>query len=692
MGGWSSTIHLESTNLHKKTNAFAHRTSNYISEELIVRRGEPFSMDLTFNRPPQSSDNLKITISSASINIELPVTIPNPSNAVPWSASSTLKVNTLTVTINSPLNAVIGCYTMALSFSNGRSTSSASLGKLYMLFNPWAKGDAVYMENEAEKKEYVLNETGIIFFGSASTIRTRPWDFAQFQEKILDITLKILDHSTEHRRDAKKDMKLRNDPSYVGRMLSGMINSQDDNGVLEGNWSSDYSGGVRPTKWNGSKDILTQWADNGSVRYGQCWVFAGVLCTVLRCLGIPARVVTNYSSAHDTDENLVIDRYFDEDGVESDETSDSIWNFHVWVEACFARFDIGPPYDGWQVLDATPQEPSEGLYRLGPCSVNAIKEGDVDLPYDAPFVYAEMNADVIDWVLSSDGTKKKIKSNTRTVGKFTSTKAINSDERVDITNNYKYAEGTSKERESFKKAQSKLSGSGLRRGTIPFAASSTEAAPTLNFSGNFTSSSDIEIGQDVTFSLNLKNTSTNEMSLQVNLTASAIVYTNATVSDLLTNAQSVKLGPNEETSIPYNVPYAEYGNVITPDKMIKAVSMCEDEKGRKLLVETVILLKDPTIMMKILDQAHLNKPLSVEIAFTNPTAEEVHNCVLIVEGSGLVKDKIIIEEPLLSKNQRSVSKVDIVPYQPGKRCLFVDFSCDSVSDVKGSLTIDVAPN
>lgn len=35
------------------------------------------------------------------------------------------------------------------------------------------------------------------------------------------------------------------------------------------------------------------------------------------------------------------------------------------------------------------------------------------------------------------------------------------------------------------------------------------------------------------------------MSLEVKLTASAIVYTNASVKEILTNAQSLKLGPNE---------------------------------------------------------------------------------------------------------------------------------------------------
>lgn len=59
------------------------------------------------------------------------------------------------------------------------------------------------------------------------------------------------------------------------------INSPDDHGVLEGNWSGDYSGGTSPTVWSGSVEILMGYHKNSGtpVKYGQCWVFAGVFTT-----------------------------------------------------------------------------------------------------------------------------------------------------------------------------------------------------------------------------------------------------------------------------------------------------------------------------------------------------------------------------------------------------------------------------
>lgn len=106
---------------------------------------------------------------------------------------------------------------------------------------------------------------------------------------------------------------------------------------------------------------------------------------VLRCLGIPARVITNYSSAHDNTGNLKTDLIFHLDGTpDSESTSDSIWlvsmetqgvgpgdrgltllcsllrNYHCWNEVWMQRNDLPEGLGGWQVVDATPQETSDG--------------------------------------------------------------------------------------------------------------------------------------------------------------------------------------------------------------------------------------------------------------------------------------------------------------------------------------------
>lgn len=142
-------------------------------------------------------------------------------------------------------------------------------------------------------------------------------------------------------------------------------NFQVNDYIVMGRWQPPFDDGTLPSKWTGSVPILTEYLKTLKiVRYGQCWVFSGVLTTLMRALGIPSRSVTCLGSAHDTDQTLTVDEHFvkhPETGrFESAGKEDSIWNFHVWIEAWMKRHDLNPGYDGWQVCDATPQEQSQG--------------------------------------------------------------------------------------------------------------------------------------------------------------------------------------------------------------------------------------------------------------------------------------------------------------------------------------------
>uniref|UniRef100_A0A8V5GR59 protein-glutamine gamma-glutamyltransferase n=1 Tax=Melopsittacus undulatus TaxID=13146 RepID=A0A8V5GR59_MELUD len=425
----------------------AHHTSDYSSTEAILRRGQDFNITLNLQATEQSGDNFTFIASTGPYPAESQQTKAvfnlSEEGASGWSATQKpSEPGCMNFVIFSPANAVIGRYKLKLHIVSGNKSSSTLLGQFVLLFNPWCPNDDVYMANEKERWEYVLNDSGIIFQGLEKNIQQEAWNFGQFEEDILDISLAILDRSLNHCQDPAVDVSNRNSPIYVSRVISAMVNSNDEKGVVEGKWNGKYCSGTNPLQWSGSVTILRKWYRGRykPVRYGQCWVFAGVMCTVLRSLGIPTRVITNFNSAHDRNINLSVDKYVDISGKTLHLTEDSVWNFHVWNESWFIRRDLGSFYDGWQVLDATPQERSKGIYQCGPASTRAIKEGDVNLDYDSSFVFAAVNADYVTWIHYSNKRKERIYSDTRKIGKFISTKAVGTNSRVDVTANYKYPE------------------------------------------------------------------------------------------------------------------------------------------------------------------------------------------------------------------------------------------------------------
>lgn len=82
-----------------------------------------------------------------------------------------------------------------------------------------------------------------------------------------------------------------------------------------------------------------------------------------------------------------------------------------------------------------------GVFRCGPCPVKAIKEGEVYIPYDGGFIFGEVNGDRVYWDVDDDGEMEATYIDKNSIGAKISTKAVGSNDRQDLTNDYKYKEG-----------------------------------------------------------------------------------------------------------------------------------------------------------------------------------------------------------------------------------------------------------
>ncbi|KAK3086048.1 hypothetical protein FSP39_012656 [Pinctada imbricata] len=403
-------------------NGKEHHTEQYdltgSSAKLVLRRGSPFSVKIRFSRKFNlKEDNLRFTLSAGEDPQHGDGTLVNFSLTEKdlrgkWSAEMTEeKENEIKVKIQIPSECLVCQWDFKVEILEQKDGKPiVHLNKkifpeeIYIIFNPWNKADTVYLEDENLRKEYVLNDDGAIWIGDST--RKRAWFFGQFEKNILDCTMYLLDYGDE-------SMKTRGNSVLVSRKLSAVGNAPDEGGLLVGNWSGNYSGGTNPSKWVGSVKIMQQfWEKKFPVNFGQCWVFSGVTTTMCRAIGIPCRSVTNFSSAHDTNGSITIDRTFDIDGNSinvsgrKEGISNNSRNFHVWNEVWMRRPDIpNGKYDGWQAIDSTPQELSNNIFQCGPMPVAAIKEGHLSFNYDGPFIFAEVNADVVTWVIGRDGQK-----------------------------------------------------------------------------------------------------------------------------------------------------------------------------------------------------------------------------------------------------------------------------------------------
>ncbi|KAF6718385.1 Protein-glutamine gamma-glutamyltransferase K [Oryzias melastigma] len=665
-----------------------HHTDLFHGDELIIRRGQTFQMEMELDRPYNSdTDKIRLELKTG----PLPLVSKGTHVIIPlvdhlederWEAKVTEQNdNKIKLSVNSPANAVVGLYGFTVTTCSGKSETASTHNtdkNIIMLFNPWCEEDTVFLDDEEQRKEYVLNDIGRIYYGTEKQIGARTWNFGQFHEGILEACLFILE---------KSDMPPsgRGDPVNVVRVLSAMINVQDDLGVLVGNWSGNYSDGVSPAAWSSSVEILRKYHSTYGepVKYGQCWVFSGVTTTVLRCLGIPCRSVTNFQSAHDTDVSLTTDVYFDENMEPIDYlNSDSVWNFHVWNDCWMARPDLPPGNGGWQAVDSTPQETSQGTFRCGPASVNAIRSGHVYLKHDAPFVFAEVNSDKIYWQKNLDGTFSQIHSEKRAVGHCISTKAVGSDDREDITLLYKPPEGSEEERIAVETAS--------RYGSKPEVYSAPMAEDVcveMKMDGEGP-----RIGSDAQLSIVVKNMSSEPRRATLHSQVAVMYYTGVLKNAIKKDQIPVELLPNEEKTIEWVLPYQQYQDqLVDQAALMMTLSGRVTETKQVLANQMTFRLRTPDLKITPLGEAVVGKEMSAKITFTNPLPRTLKGVLFRVEGLGLQKGHEVVVGDVGGHSTVTLTE-HFIPTQPGTRKLVASLDCKQLSQVHGVADIVVLEN
>ncbi|XP_035275703.1 protein-glutamine gamma-glutamyltransferase 2 [Anguilla anguilla] len=669
--------------LQCRVNNRAHRTEEMDAERLLVRRGQPFSLVLQCTgAPPQPPRHRLALVLHLGKQSEVVVKVSDSRvwGRGQWWFSQQRAQSELLLTVHSPADAPVGLYSMTvvLLSPDGQLQQKTPVGHFYLLFNPWCKGDLVHLPDEEQLQEYILNENGVLYQGSWDHIRTLPWNFGQFEKGVVDICFEILDNSPAALKNPEMDMANRGDPVYVSRTVTAMVNANDDRGVVSGRWDGEYSDGVAPTRWTGSVPILRRWSEDGAqrVRYGQCWVFSGVACTVLRCLGIPTRCVTNYSSAHDTDGNLAIDYWYNEQ-LESVSMGrkDMIWNYHSWVESWMDREDLPKGYDGWQVLDPTPQERSDEVYCCGPCPVRAIKEGEVGVKYDATFVFSEVNADLATWIVHPDGQRSQVSVNQRTIGRSISTKSIYGDWREDITDLYKYPEGSTKEREVYEKAGRRVAQlDGAEQQQLELSIRHAQAVH----------------GTDFDVIVEVRNTGEVDTPARLTISSNAVTYNSLHLGECQKKSASLTVPAQKVLKEVLRLRYDHYGSCVSEHHVIRVTALLLANNHHDIILQEVnIPLSMPQLVVKVLGEAVVSRKVTAHIAFTNPLPVSLRGGVFTVEGAGLTRAKEIPAPGDISPGQEVMVKISFRPTRPGLRKLLVDFDADRLRDVKGIATVIV---
>ncbi|KAL9985106.1 hypothetical protein ACROYT_G007472 [Oculina patagonica] len=269
--------------LHKDENREAHKTDDYEIQELILRRGQVFDVTVTFNRDYNQEDDIIVVQfvtgkrpqeSKGSI-----VRVASQDNLNPKQWGMQVKEangSTVRLSIMSSAKAIIGRYEMFIETKHKESSGEESLFRykhdeqICVLFNAWCSEDAVYMDNDEHRNEYVMEDFGYIWKGVSGQEESIPWTFGQFEDVSLNCALWLLDK-------AELSCIARSSPIHVVRTISAMANSNDkDGGILSGRWSNSF-----PSRHDGAIGLDRKYCHSGRVLENKesraVWTVLGVL-------------------------------------------------------------------------------------------------------------------------------------------------------------------------------------------------------------------------------------------------------------------------------------------------------------------------------------------------------------------------------------------------------------------------------
>ncbi|KAF4017350.1 hypothetical protein G4228_008698 [Cervus hanglu yarkandensis] len=675
---------IKSCDFQAASNNAEHHTHDISSQRLIVRRGQPFTISLHFQVPvltflralkkvaliaqtgkqPSEANGTQATFSVSSLG-----------DRKWWSARVEERDDqSWTISVTTPADAIIGHYSLLLQVSGRKQC----LGQFTLLFNPWNREDAVFLGNEAQRREYLLNQNGLIFLGTADCIQDEPWDFGQLEEDVIDLGLSLLTMDNQ--------VEKWGNPVHVARVLGALLHVLKEKSVLPTAKIQTTEERALLNKRRGSVPILRQWATGHGrpVYEGQAWVLAAVACTVLRGLGIPARVVTTFTSAQGIGGGLLVGEYYNEEGLQNGEGNRGrAWIFQTSTECWMARPALPEGYDGWQVLYPSALKEGEVLEACDLVPVRAVKEGIVWLTPAVSDIFASINASCVVWKCREDRTLELTDCNTKYFGNNISTKNVDCDRCEDITQNYKYPEGSSQEKMVLEKVQKYRIKHKKDDDIYPPCCETDDLLYLL-----MKAPSSIVLGENVEFSVKLLNPSDQEKEVQLAIGLQAVYYNGVLAAKLWRKKFVFMLSAGSDKKISTSLFNYSFEQSLPENSFLRLTAMATHSSLTCFAQQDIAICR-PHLVIEMPETAEQHQPLMVVVSIHNPLDVPLEDCVISIFGRGLIyREKSYRVNSVQPKNTLR-TQVEFMPMKVGCQRLTVEMDCNMFQNLTNFKTVMV---
>nr|XP_045590477.1 hemocyte protein-glutamine gamma-glutamyltransferase-like isoform X1 [Procambarus clarkii] len=719
-GAPADILRVEHVDFRPQENAKDHRTFQYdLVQDFdrptpVFRRGQVFHLSLVTREREFdcTRDHLYLNFyfgPQPSVpkrtRVVLPVTIQKEFTRTPqkWDVRiQAQEANTLTLQVHIPATCQVGVWrcvveTATKNYPKNRTQYRAP-EDVFVIFNPFSRDDAVYLENEAQRTEYVLTESGKVYRGGSRYTHGRPWVYGQFDDCVLPVACLLLERSGLAHTE-------RGNPIKVAQALCSMIqasrNRRDHEndaraGLLEPHYEDEYRGGQNPHLWTGSVKIIQEFLFNGAnpVKYGHCWVMACLMTTVCRALGMPARPTTALTSAHETQETLTIDRYIDrfgdliERGPGRDQP-DSLWAFHTWCDVWMARPDLPSGYSGWQTTDPARAYRYKLWSGCGPSSTEAVKRGDVGFSQDTSAIFSALNSFVRYYYEDDDSEwgYSPYMQHRLPVCRSVVTKAVGRHDDdgdadcEDVTKIYRDLERSEPERFTVFNACR-----GVRKDHVYY---DYQDRGSYDVEFELQEPKQVSAGQSINVVLQVHNNTSETRTVQANISTRSAFYTGVLGSHLKRVTGQFTLAGGQKDTLTLKLDASEYQDRLVDMGFIKVTASGHVSENKQSYIDEFDFQFEKPRMSIEVPECQVGQECKATFTFSNPLDVALTDCFFSMEIGGAYRPRTVRVTREVRPRETFTYSYTFVPRRSGDHRLVASFASHQLHDVTGSRKLTI---
>jgi len=716
----------------KKHQTFHYELLQGKNQTPVFRRGQTFSINLLLqNREfDEDKDNMYLNFYTGPnpsvpkrTRVALPVSIGRNFERIPhqWDIRVTnMDKKSLKIEVYIPASCPVGIWHCVVETSVKDAPAARVQYRcqedIYVIFNPFNNEDSAFIDDDAERHEYVINDSGKVYTGGYRNVRGRPWIYGQFDDCVLPAACVLLEMSGLPHAE-------RGNPVKVVRALASMIKSSQvknqskyenaTTGLIVPRFEENYGGGNSPHLWTGSVQIIEEFLKGGAtpVKYGHCWVMAALMTSLCRTLGLPARPVTGYISAQDSQDTLTIDRYIDrygdvlEQGPKRDQ-SDALWVFHAWCDVWMHRSDKSSQDSGWQAVDPcstykVSKDTQHGLN--GPCPVNALRQGDVGQKDDVDAFYASLNS-YVRYFYEDDESGwgySPFRQFRFPVCRYILTKSVgvfDNEGESDCDDLSKYYLAV--DRPESDKFTVFNSCRGLYKNAPAFEYQAAafhwmEFNPTdidqrkFDVSFELKAPKQVLIGQALTIPVVMNNSSGEQRTIHSNICTRSNYYTGALGPYLKRSSTQLTLEKDHQETLTLTLDPWDYEDKLVDMSYVKITVTCfVQETGQSFVDEFDFRFNKPWLKIEV-SEMKVGEECEATFSFTNPLETTLTDCYIAMEVSGSVRPRIYRVDREIAAHETFTSKHTFMPRSTGERRLVACFTSRQLVDIVGQKPVTI---